>query len=202
MNADGSNPIPLTHDFGDYSPSWSPDGTRIAYQVTRTDGVWVVNADGSNPHVLFPGYKGTTRYAWATPTTFLAYNSIAIYRIDVGDTLEKVVLGNPLYNNTPWGFTPRLSTRDSTIAFAWEGIPGSDGENIYTVKLDGTGLKQVTHVQGAAILPVWSSDASRIAYVGNALDTQNTIWAVKPDGSDAHLVVTLSSSNAFLGDWR
>jgi hypothetical protein len=52
MNADGSNPVRLTtnavHDIG---PTWSPDGSMIAFTRALTPSapgdVWVMNADGS-----------------------------------------------------------------------------------------------------------------------------------------------------------
>jgi Tol biopolymer transport system component len=50
MNADGSGVTRLTDDpDSDKSPSWSPDGARIAF-VSDRDGNWeiyVMNADGS-----------------------------------------------------------------------------------------------------------------------------------------------------------
>jgi TolB protein len=51
MGANGSNPIRLTNNSAaDGQPSWSPDGTRIAF-TTQRNGlplVYVMNADGSN----------------------------------------------------------------------------------------------------------------------------------------------------------
>jgi hypothetical protein len=64
MGADGSNPVRLTvnvqlgaDSFGpfygqDFSPAWSPDGTKIVFRSTRnglpTSEIFVMNADGSN----------------------------------------------------------------------------------------------------------------------------------------------------------
>ena len=63
-NADGTNPVQLTPDeIFVYSPYsvWSPDGTRIAFAAeadSRTrgflSGIWVINADGTNPVFLGP----------------------------------------------------------------------------------------------------------------------------------------------------
>ena len=52
MNADGSDIHRLTRSPGlDVRPTWSPDGTRIAFTSNR-DGnyeIYVMNSDGSNP---------------------------------------------------------------------------------------------------------------------------------------------------------
>jgi Tol biopolymer transport system component len=57
INADGSNPVNLTHTPGEqhHYPQVSPDGTKICYNVDVGEGrdavrsVWLMNVDGSNP---------------------------------------------------------------------------------------------------------------------------------------------------------
>ncbi len=71
LNADGSNEVRLTetpitvivdqqlagqtaHSWNNAAPAWSPDGGQIAFVSDRNGPyeLWVMNADGSNPHVL------------------------------------------------------------------------------------------------------------------------------------------------------
>ncbi len=54
MNRDGSEVRQLTHGIkaGCRHPSWSPDGSEIAFSTGWNEAIYVMNADGSNPHVV------------------------------------------------------------------------------------------------------------------------------------------------------
>ena len=49
MNADGSDQVNLSNSpEHDYYPSWSPDGTKIAFDRGSKNDIFVMNADGSD----------------------------------------------------------------------------------------------------------------------------------------------------------
>jgi Tol biopolymer transport system component len=145
MNADGSGVKQLT--FGtealaipeNHSPSWSPDGTRIAY-VAEDDGslLYVVNSDGSGRRKL------TSIFA-----TYI--------------------------------FTPVWSPDGREIAFTRQVNLASD---VYSVRADGTNFRPVTQ-QDLAFAPAWSPDGTQIAYLHRAVWAGPTdVWVANRDGSD------------------
>ena len=51
MDSDGSNQTNITNNPAlDFAPSWSPDGSKIAFVSFRdgNDEIYVMDADGSN----------------------------------------------------------------------------------------------------------------------------------------------------------
>jgi hypothetical protein len=71
----GSAPMRLTQDEQDETdPSWSPDGTRLAYQGDR-DGsaVYVINADGSGEKRLSPTPGLDVTPSWSPGGTKIIY---------------------------------------------------------------------------------------------------------------------------------
>jgi Tol biopolymer transport system component len=54
VDADGGRPVRLPHPDDAYAPTFSPDGTQIAYLTDDDDGVhvWVANVDGTDAHEI------------------------------------------------------------------------------------------------------------------------------------------------------
>lgn len=123
MNADGSNPAPLTTTDSptqNVAPSWSPDGLEIAYSVNSTpsatdDGVHVMNADGTNQHRLLPGGSpvATNVLAWSPDGAKIAYeggNAEGLYTMNA-DGSESQPLVEGIFQPYP----------------SWAPVPGTPG---------------------------------------------------------------------------
>src|SRR5688572_29864951 len=77
---------------------------------------------------------------------------------------------------------PQLSPDARTVAFTVGTVdkPGNRVlTQIYTVRIDGTGMKQITSGDRSNSSPRWSPDGKRIAFT-----TGGQIWMMEPDGDD------------------
>ena len=198
MGADGKNIVRLTVDaYLDEFPSWSPDGTQIAFQ--RTDllvsDIWVVNADGTNPHMIMRADSANSArdITWTSQNTLLGADTYGI-DLQLAPTSTRLTRILDLFPIN--SAQPRLSPSSDVIAFAWEGPNANEGPYVYTVKVDGSGMKQISNLRDRT--PVWSPDGSRIAF-----QRDSRIWIMASSGANPVQLTTRTTPGADNpGDWK
>ena len=126
------------------SPSWSPDGSRIAFASTDRN-LWIVKTDGSGLEQLTSDTAHQSAPAWAPDGSLIAYCSLPV----TGGLLG----ADDIWVMTPDGGNPRQLTTDgdsclpawspdsSQIAFTVWVFPqdaSSDYSDIWVMSRDGT----------------------------------------------------------------
>ena len=166
----GGNAVNLTNSpsIEEFSPHWSPDGSRIGYTRRMSDGtfdVWVMNADGSG-HVNLtdrPGHDAGA--AWSPDGSRIAFQSRRNGSLDV-------YVMNSYGNGTPTQLTfdatkddgaPDWSPDGQKIAFS-KFVTGTEGD-IWTMNADdGSDQERVTFDASLDFNPAWSVDGSQILF--------------------------------------
>jgi Tol biopolymer transport system component len=169
MNSDGSNVKRLTDNPGyDYQPMWSPDGKKIFYISDKTRACLdVMNFDGSDKQCIpFETEELSVEmpesFIWSPDGTKIAFDdnagSIFVMNTDGSDLHRVTPEQVPIF--AKW---PAWSPDSTWIAFGdddWS----YEGGDIYVIKADGTGLKQLNKDKGADQEPHWTPDGKHIIF--------------------------------------
>ncbi|MGZ4384787.1 MAG: TolB family protein [Gaiellaceae bacterium] len=200
MNANGGGVKRITPEEARVGqPSWSADGSRIAY--VQDSRILIVEADGSPVTTLTP--DGVRFPSWKPSGDKLAFevnDSVAVINAD--DSGWKYIRQKGSGGDEFPAWEPSWSPLGTSIAYV-QGTGYFSG-SIAVMKADGTGSHALTkgHDLGEIdSVPDWSPDGKKIAfqrYVDCSGGTcANAVYAMNADGSGLHLV----KKNAATPSW-
>ena len=192
--------VPLTTATGlEQDPSWSPEGTRIAYASDESGNmdVWVKQiAAGQKINLTgdYSGYDGNP--AWSPDGEWIAFVS----KRDGGGIYIVPTLGGIPKRVAQLSFATSISYIGIIPTVCWspdgtELVYANEG-NVYTISSEG-GVPTSVPLPPTNFLigfsePIWSPDKERIVctgLVGPGITTSQ-IWSMRRDGSDPIPVTT------------
>jgi Tol biopolymer transport system component len=193
MHADGSHKARLTSaHFLDAAPAWSPDGSSITFESSRTPaGIWIMNADGSNQRALLTdaAFQSPSELRWSPDGHSIAFNAY----VDNVSSVRVIMIANAdgshahrLTTNVTGEHWASWSPDGNRIAFM--AISGPIGYSIFIVNSDGSAQQQLT--SDADGEPAWSPDGTHIAFVNFDDSDHPQIFVMGEDGSDRRALST------------
>ena len=203
INADGGNLRRLTNNrHDDYSPSWSPDGKRIAFSSDRdghvidgrpTSEIYVMEADGGNSQNLTNNPGNDRDPSWSPDGKRIAFASerdgnfnVEIYVMDNDGSNQQRLTNNPLDDQSPsWSPDGKRIVFSSQRAGHFE-TKFAITHEIYVMDADGGNQQRLTENRKNDWFPSWSPDGERIAFASDRKgDLQNfEIYVMDADGGN------------------
>jgi Tol biopolymer transport system component len=212
MNPDGSDIKQLTNlgpDSSAFWESWSPDGKLIVFEYRPPDlprQLWLMNADGSNQHVLLAdsGFSDE-RPSFTSDGSSVIFSrcrldieACALFRMEINGG---AIRGLTDFQLGIQDVSPHFAA-DNTLVFTGVGRNGIICA-LGLLDTQGGNLRRLTPAPLAARQPDWSPDARRIAFSTHCrgLDgnpENEEIWTVNAKG-DALLRLTKNGDDYFSG---
>ncbi len=180
------------------SVALSPDGRNLAVQIggnfrrpVEPSQLAVMASDGSGLKILTPGNHSNAGFPSYSPD-----GQKIVYRLlgaEQGLRIVSLSDGKVRRLTSGWDDFPAWSPRGDRIAFT--GFESGDFE-IYTIRPDGGGLRQLTRTHGNDSHPVWSPDGRWLVFVSSRTGAKDEyiysreaqsygeIFAMRADGTD------------------
>ncbi len=190
-------PVTVTDDpYLDWNPVWSPDGRHLYFSSDRggSMNLWRVPIDEGSGEVLGRPEPVTTPSPYSSSLSFsrdgrrFAYVQQIVaestYKVEFDPAGEKVV-GQPVPVTQGSRMTRGAHLSPDGEWFALYTL--GKQEDLFVIRKDGSGLRQLTDDVHRDRFPRWSPDGKKLAFFSNRTG-KFEIWTINPDGSGAQQI--------------
>jgi dipeptidyl aminopeptidase/acylaminoacyl peptidase len=177
MDVETQSAVEISHDIPGHlsSPSWSPDGRKIAVTSTTTGSfwdIWVMDADGSNATNLTRSETRSENFpSWSPDGKKIVYSSEERDFVKDIHVMNADGTGDLNLTNDPADDTyPTWSPDGSLIAFVSDRARGLPLADLFVMDPNGGDIRQVTQSVWDVASPEWSPDSKSIVYAERRID--------------------------------
>jgi Tol biopolymer transport system component len=204
---DGGNRRFLSRPHSDEHPVWSPDGTKIAFERRRpgrASRIVVANADGSAQREL--GWGASPQ--WARNGTALVvvgrdpFGGVGagrrgIWVLDAdGGGQRKIADG--MHHSVSTDGTRVAFIRETSVQIGSDGY--IDSSTLFTVRVDGTGLRRIAATQGTEAAhfteSIWLPGDEKLVVRGQSI-VETGLYIVSLDGQKEFIYNVIWDANSF-----
>ena len=191
--------VPSDPALIDFCPTWSGDGSRIAYEAWGTNLAEVVvsDAQGRNAQTLVmdqpppAGGLGPTDLAWSPDGSMIAYiDGLQLWVVPAAGGAPRMLVDTLKQGSSaPWSPDGRRLVAETYDGTGWV---------LETIGVDGTGARVLARL-GQLMPPAgysWSPDGSTVAYASDG-----RLWTVAANGSGTPVDVTGPALSAMTPYW-
>jgi serine/threonine protein kinase len=210
--ANGGQPVRVMDDAAiDWNPVWSPDGRYLYFSSNRSGGygLWRVAIDEASgrriaePEAVPLTRAGVAHFSFGGGGTFLAMSSLAFQRNLEGVAFDvrtlKAGSRRRITNNSETGVialtadAPSASADGQWLAF----VPAAFQPDVWVVKTDGTGLRQLTDDTPRDNNPNWFPDGRQLLF-RTERNNRFQAWTMNADGGNLKQVTDVPGAVQWL----
>ena len=212
LPVDGGSPVAVVDDDHiNWNPVWSPDGRYLYYVSDRigSPNLWRVRIDEASGRVLGDPEPLTTPAQWSGQLSIAADGRrIAYATRDGRSNLERIP-----FNPVSGAITgPAQPVTQGSTRMVRSGDVSPDGqslvydtaspqEDLFVVRADGTGARQITNDIYKDRVPRWSPLGDRILFYSDRSSKSYEAWTIRPDGSGRQQVSAARGETLFDPIW-
>jgi len=175
--------------YDNSGPTWSPDGTQIAFHSPRNGNtdIYVLDVADGNIRRLTTHESSDLFPVWSPDNRQLAFYSTRngnydLYSIDV-DTLALRQLTSTSFPET----TPNWSPDGTQLLFE---TAHGDNSDIYLLNLSDLTMEPFLNTSANELSAVWSPDGSRIVFSSDEGGGDYELYMINADGTDMRQLTT------------